>query len=67
METPLSRRERQFAKTRYFIEPSLFRADSGETGRSKHGPGFDRVGDYPRFQRAISPVLDVPAQILDQG
>ena len=55
------------AKTPFFLEHFLSGIDSGRDGLIKAQSGLRSVGNYPRSQRGLSHVLDVPVQILNQG
>ena|SRR5712692_3636631 len=63
----LMRRERQSLRPPIFLEHFLSGTDNGRNRLIKAQSGLGSIGDYPRLQRGLSPVLDVPVQILNQG
>jgi hypothetical protein len=61
------RREMGSLRPPIFLEGSLFGGDNGRVGPFKAQSGLWSVRNYPRFQRGLARVLDVPVQMLNQG
>jgi len=61
------RREIQSLRPLFFLENFLSDSNNGRNSLIKAQSGLGSIGDYPRLQRGLSPVLDVPVQILNQG
>jgi hypothetical protein len=51
----------------FFVEHFPSGSDNGRDRLIKAQSRLDSVRNYPRLQRAISRVLDVPLQILNRG
>ena len=61
------RRETESLRPPIFLEYFLSAGDNGRDWLIKAQSGLSSVGNYPRLQRGLFHVLDVPIQILNQG
>jgi len=64
---PLIRREGRSLRPPIFLERFPSGVDNGRDRLIKAQSRLRAVGNYPRLQRGLSLVLDVPVQILNQG
>src|SRR2546427_4156590 len=61
------RRETRSLRPLFFPGHFLSGTDNGRVWLFKAYSGHGSIGNYPRLQRGISPVLHTPVQILNQG
>jgi hypothetical protein len=67
LETPLIRREGRSLRPPFFLDHPPSGSDNGRDGWIGARFGLGSVWNYPRFQREISHVLDVPVRITVQA
>jgi len=61
------RRETESLRPLFFWNHLLSGGDNGRVGPFKPQSGLWSVRNYPRFQRGLSLVLEVPVHMLNRG